>query len=151
VWVQGHIYERDLAAVHVGDLVDITNSALPTTFHGVVRYVDRLVDPASRTILVRIVTPNTAGQLKKDLFMDITVHDGTTRDVLAVPVGAVLYDEQNMPFVYVEVETGKFAQRQVKTGGQQGNQIEILEGLTTADRVVAQGSLFLQFANGSGR
>ena len=151
VWVQGHVYEKDLATIHVGDEVDITNPALSTTFHGKVAYIDRMVDPATRTILVRIVTPNTGGQLKKDLFMDITVHDGTHRDVLTVPVGAVLYDEQNFPFVYLQVETGKFAQRLVKTGGQQDGRVEILEGLTAADRVVASGSLFLQFANSGGQ
>ena len=33
-----------------------------------------------------------------------------------VPTTAVLYDEQNFPFVYVQVEAGKFAQRQVTLG-----------------------------------
>jgi cobalt-zinc-cadmium efflux system membrane fusion protein len=66
-------------------------------------------------------------------------------------VAAVLYDEQNLPFVYVQVETGKFAQRLVKTGGQEGALIEVLDGLAASDQVVAQGSLFLQFANGSGK
>lgn len=151
VWVQGHIYEKDLTSVAVGDQVEITSSALPNTFHGVVAYIDRLVDPATRTVLVRIVTPNTGGLLRKDLFMDIVLHDRAHRDVLAVPVGAVLYDEQNFPFVYVQVETGKFAQRLIKVGSQQGDQIEVLDGLAVTDRVVAGGSLFLQFANGGGQ
>lgn len=151
VWVQGHIYEKDLTSVAVGDQVEITNSALPTAFHGVVAYIDRLVDPATRTVLVRIVTPNTGGLLKKDLFMDIVLHDRSRRNVLAIPVGAVLYDEQNFPFVYVQVETGKFAQRLIKVGGQQGDQIEVLDGLAVTDRVVSGGSLFLQFANGGGQ
>jgi cobalt-zinc-cadmium efflux system membrane fusion protein len=151
VWVQGRIYEHDVASVKVGDQADARHPALPTTFHGTVKYVDRLVDPATRTILVRIVTPNTGGLLKKDMFLDVTIHDRAARDVLAVPVGAVLYDEQNSPFVYQQVETGKFAQRLVKVGGQQGDQIEILDGLTASDRVVSQGSLFLQFANSGGQ
>jgi len=151
VWVQGHIYEEDLTKIAVGDQVDMSNSALPHAFHGVLTSVDRLVDPATRTILVRVVTPNPDGLLKKDLFMDLVVHSRAHRDVLAVPVGALLYDEQNLPFVYLEVGAGKFAQRLVKTGGQQVDQVEILNGLQATDRVVSQGSLFLQFANGGGQ
>jgi cobalt-zinc-cadmium efflux system membrane fusion protein len=151
VWVQGRVYEKDLTTIHVGDEVEVRSAAMPQVFHGTVRYIDRLVDPATRTTLVRIVTPNPGGALKKDLFVDIVIHDRASRNVLAVPVAAVLYDEQNLPFVYVQVETGKFAQRLVKTGGQEGALIEVLDGLAASDQVVAQGSLFLQFANGSGK
>jgi cobalt-zinc-cadmium efflux system membrane fusion protein len=58
-----------------------------------------------------------------------------------------LYDEQNLPFVYVQAEAGRFAQRLVKIGGQQGDQTEILDGVTIGEPVVSQGSVFLQFAN----
>ncbi len=71
--------------------------------------------------------------------------------MLAVPVAAVLYNEQNFPFVYVQVDAGTFAQRLVKIGAQQDNQIEITDGLKDGDRVVAEGSLFLQFANTVGQ
>ena len=66
-------------------------------------------------------------------------------------MGAVLYDEQNAPFVYVQVDAGKFAQRPVTAGRQEGDQIEILDGLTPTDRVVSAGSLFVQFANTVGQ
>ena len=75
------------------------------------------------------------------------IHDKTTRDVLVVPTTAVLYDEQNFPFVYLQVEPGKFAQRLVKLGGQQGDETQVLDGLKAGDPVVSQGSVFLQFAN----
>ena len=147
VWVQGHVYDRDLASIHVGDTVDERNAAFPETFHGVVSYVGDLIDPTTRTTPVRIVTQNPDKHLKKDLFVDVVIHDKRTRDVLVVPTTAVLYDEQNFPFVYVQVETGKFAQRQVKLGGQQGDDTQILEGVKAGESVVSQGSVFLQFAN----
>jgi len=147
VWVQGHVYDKDLASVHVGDAVDERNASFPDTFHGVVSYIGDMLDPATRTTPVRIVTQNPQGLLKKDLFVDVVIHDKTTRDVLVVPTTAVLYDEQNFPFVYAQVETGKFAQRLVKIGGQQGDDTQILDGVTAGDPVVSQGSVFLQFAN----
>jgi membrane fusion protein, heavy metal efflux system len=147
VWVQGHVYDKDLASVHVGDKVDERNASFPEPFHGVVSYIGDMLDPATRTTPVRIVTQNPKGLLKKDLFLDVVIHDRTTRDVIAVPTTAVLYDEQNFPFVYLQIEAGKFAQRLVKLGGQQGDETQVLEGVKPGDPVVSQGSVFLQFAN----
>jgi cobalt-zinc-cadmium efflux system membrane fusion protein len=147
VWVQGHVYDKDLASVHVGDKVDARNASFPETFHGVVSYIGDMLDPATRTTPVRIVTQNASGLLKKDLYLDVVIHDKATRDVLVVPTAAVLYDEQNLPFVYLQVETGKFSQRLLKLGGQQGDETQVLEGLKAGDPVVSQGSVFLQFAN----
>ena len=67
--------------------------------------------------------------------------------MLVVPTTAVLYDEQNFPFVYVQVGTGQFAQRLVKLGGQQGDDTQVSDGLKAGEPVVSQGSVFLQFAN----
>ena len=147
VWVQGHVYDKDLASVHVGDKVDERNASFPEPFHGVVSYIGDMLDPATRTTPVRIVTQNPNGLLKKDSVLDVVIHDKTTRDVLVVPTTAVLYDEQNFPFVYVQVDAGKFAQRLVKLGGQQGDDTQVVDGLKAGEPVVSQGSVFLQFAN----
>jgi multidrug efflux pump subunit AcrA (membrane-fusion protein) len=85
--------------------------------------------------------------LKKDLFVDVTIHDKSSRQAIVVPTAAVLYDEQNFPFVYLQVKDGQFAQHQVQIGDQRDDQVEITSGLKPGDHVVSQGSLFLQFAN----
>ena len=55
-WVQGHIFDRDLPSVRVGDRVDETNSSVPDVFHGVVSYVGAMVDTATSTTPVRVVS-----------------------------------------------------------------------------------------------
>lgn len=147
VWVQGHIFDRDLPSVRVGNRVEETNPASPQLFHGVVSYVGAMVDAATRTTPVRIVTQNPGGLLKKDMFVDAVIHTSTGRNILTVPVSALLHDAQNEPFVYVEQEPGKFGQRSVKAGAQQDGSVEILSGLREGEKVVADGSIFLQFAN----
>jgi multidrug efflux pump subunit AcrA (membrane-fusion protein) len=113
----------------------------------VVTYIGNQLDAATRTTPVRVVTQNPHGFLKKDQFVDLIIHDKTARDVLVVPTSAVLYDTENLPFVYVEVEPGRFGQRSVTIGTQQNGMTEITQGLKESERVVTQGSLFLQFAN----
>jgi cobalt-zinc-cadmium efflux system membrane fusion protein len=147
VWVQGHIYDRDLESVRVGDAVDETDSAFQRTFHGVVSYIEALIDPATRTTSVRIVTKNPDGLLKKDMFVDAVIHTRAGRSLLAVPTSAILRNDENLPFVYVQVAPGKFAQRLVNVGVEHGEETELVSGCNEGEKVVAQGSVFLQFAN----
>ena len=147
VWVQGHIYEKDLTAIRIGDSVLQTNPALPGVFHGVISYIGAMVDPVTRTTPVRIVTGNPKGLLKKDLVLDTVIQTRTKRNVLTVPTSAVLYDSDNMPFVYVQTEGNRFAQRQAAAGIQQDGKLEILSGLKEGEKIVSEGAVFLQFAN----
>jgi cobalt-zinc-cadmium efflux system membrane fusion protein len=146
VWVQGHIFDRDLPNVRNGDAVQETNPSLGRAFRGTVSYIGSFVDPNTRTTPVRIVTPNPGGILKKDMFVDAVIHTGTQGNTIVVPVSAVLRDDKNEPMVYVQMEPGKFAQRQVAIAGQQNGLIAITSGLQGGETVVSDGGLFLQFA-----
>lgn len=147
VWVQAHLYEKDLRDVRIGDTADVRSASFPDVFKARVTYIGSMLDPATRTTPVRVVTANPKGFLKKDQFVDVVIHDKATHEALVVPTSAVLYDAENLPFVYVQVEPGKFAQRQITLGAQRTDVTEVASGLKAGDQVVTQGSLFLQFAN----
>jgi cobalt-zinc-cadmium efflux system membrane fusion protein len=104
VWVQGHIYDRDLESVRIGDLVDETDSSFHKTFHGTISYIEALMDPATRTTSVRIVTKNPEGLLKKDMFVDAVILTRSVMSLLEVPSSSILRNEYNLPLVYVEVQ-----------------------------------------------
>jgi multidrug efflux pump subunit AcrA (membrane-fusion protein) len=118
-------------------------------FHGVVNYIGAMLDSTTRTTPVRIVTHNPGGVLKKDMFVEAVIHTRTVTKVLAVPVSAVLRDTENEPLVYVQAQPGKFAQRIVTIGPQQNDLVQVLSGLKEGEIVVAEGSIFLQFASSS--
>jgi cobalt-zinc-cadmium efflux system membrane fusion protein len=147
VWVQGHIFDRDLPTVRVGDAVEETNPSFDGNFRGTVEYIGSFVDPATRTTPVRIVTRNPNGLLKKDMFVDAVIRTNSRNNIMVVPVSAVLRDDKNEPMVYVQVEPGKFAQRPVTIGTEQDGMVAIAGGLTDRDNVVSDGSVFIQFAS----
>ena len=64
-----------------------------------------------------------------------------------MPDASILRDDNNEPFVYVVVSGNQFGRRDVVLGQAQGGRTQILKGLSVGDRVVGDGSLFLQFAN----
>jgi membrane fusion protein, heavy metal efflux system len=147
VWIQGHVFDRDLPSIHLGDAVEATNASFPEVFRGTISYVGAMVDPATRTTPVRIATRNPRRLLKKDMFVDAVIHTRTEKNVLTVPVSAMLRDTENEPLVYVEVQPGKFAQRLITIGAQQDDQVQVLSGLREGERVVSAGSIFIQFAS----
>ena len=146
VWVIGNVFESQLGDVVVGDAAEIRTTAGDRVFHGQVTYVGALVDPDTRATAVRIVTPNPGEFLKKDMYVRITVVSRRARTGLLAPEAAVLRDQNNLPFVFLAMPDGSYTRRLVTLGSHVGGKYEITAGLTAADRVVAEGALFLQFA-----
>ena len=147
VWVQGHVFDRDLPFVKVGDPVDGNQPGFPTqSSTGRCNTSEPLWIPTTRTTPVSIVTQNPDGLLKKDLFVDAEIQTGVRKNILVVPVSAVLHDAKTSPSSTWQVQPNKFAQRLVTVGAQQGDQVEITSGIKAGESVVSQGSLFVQFA-----
>jgi cobalt-zinc-cadmium efflux system membrane fusion protein len=147
VWVLANVYQDDLAYVRDGDDVVVQTDAYPETFHGKISYVSAALDPNTRTLQARIVVDNPGEKLKKDMYCTATVTAGVIQNAIAVPDASVLRDDENQPFVYVETGANQFGRRAVEIGQSQSGQTQVLKGLSAGEKVVGDGSLFLQFAN----
>jgi len=147
VWVVANVYQADLAYVHTGDNVVVQTDAYPDTFHGKISYISPALDPNTRTLQARVVVDNKGEKLKRDMYCTVIVTAGTVNNAIAVPDAAVLRDDENLPFVYVESGTNQFGRRSVRIGESTNGETQVLSGLSAGDKVVGNGSLFLQFAN----
>jgi cobalt-zinc-cadmium efflux system membrane fusion protein len=147
VWVLVNVYQKDLPYVSVGDSVTIQTDTYPEVFHGRISYVAASLDPSTRTLQARIETSNPDAKLKKDMYVVATVNAGTIPNAIALPDAAVLRDSENQPFVYAAVSPNQFGRRSVTLGESSKGQTQITGGLKSGDKVIGDGSLFLQFAN----
>jgi cobalt-zinc-cadmium efflux system membrane fusion protein len=149
MWVQTSVFESDLSAVQAGDRAEVMTTASPTPFVGRVTYIAALVDPATKATAVRVVVPNTRRLLKKDMYVQVTIHASRERSGLLVPVTSVLRDDDNLPFVFVEVTSANgtsFARRQITIGNRVDDQYEVKAGVKAGERIISEGALFVQFA-----
>ena len=147
VWVLANIYQGDLAYVKNGDPATITTDSYPDKFSGKISFLSPALDPTTRTLQARIVVDNPGGKLKKDMYCVATITAGTISNAIAVPDSSILRDDENQPFVYVATSSNQFGRRQVEIGQSENGKAQILKGLSPGDKVVGNGSLFLQFAN----
>ncbi|HEY2469845.1 MAG TPA: efflux RND transporter periplasmic adaptor subunit [Terracidiphilus sp.] len=147
VWVLANVYQADLQYVRSGDDVVVQTDAYSGSFRGKISYVSPALDPNTRTLQARIVVDNPGEKLKKDMYCTVNVTAGVLSNALAVPNAAILRDDNNQPFVYVVTGTNQFSRREVELGEAQDGQTQIAKGISAGEKVVGNGSLFLQFAN----
>lgn len=142
VWVDANVFEKDLQRVRLGQQVKLTVPAFPsTTFSGRVILVNSVVDPDTRTVKVRTEVSNPDGRLKPEMFANVEIITDVNRAAISIRQSAVLND--NGKTVVFVAEGNGYKKRQVQTGIQSGDQVEIVEGLNAGDKVVVKGNYLL--------
>ncbi len=142
VWVMADAYETDLGRVKVDQKATLTLGAYPgRTFHGTVAFIDPLLDPKSRTLKVHLHFPNPTGELKPELFGEVTL-EGVAREGLRAPADAVVHAGRR-DVVFLSLGEGKFAPREVKLGSRIGQDVEVLEGLEEGQQLVTRANFLV--------
>jgi cobalt-zinc-cadmium efflux system membrane fusion protein len=146
MWVMTNVYANDLRDVAVGESANIITDVTATPIAGRVDYVASLVDPGTKAVSVRVVAANNNHMLRKDMFVRVEIKSQQEHRGLLVPSSSVMRDDENLPFVFVAATGGTFARRRIDLGSRVGDNYEITAGLRPGDQVVAEGALFLEFA-----
>ena len=145
MWVLANVFANDLPEISVGQPADVITDASRAPVPGRVDYIASIADPGTKAVQVRILAPNTNRVLRRDMFVTVEIKSNFEHHGILVPVSSILRDEQNLPFVFVAAGKG-FVRRGITLGHRVGDQYEATAGLAPGDQVVAEGSLFLQFA-----
>jgi Cu(I)/Ag(I) efflux system membrane fusion protein len=145
VWAVFDAYEADIPYLKTGDRVEYTLQTLPgKTFTGRISFIDPVLDPATRTVKVRVETPNPRLELKPEMYAGALVRTSSGRqaDELVVPKSAVLWTGKRS-IVYVkqpDTDAPVFKLREVETGALPGGEYIILSGLSEGEEVVTHGA-----------
>jgi cobalt-zinc-cadmium efflux system membrane fusion protein len=145
VWVMAQVFGSDLGGVSVGDSAEIATGIESKKFTGRVDNISALVDPDTRSVVVRVVAENPGNFLKKQMYVRVTIQSRQESTGLLVPVSAILRDDENLPFVYLAQADGSFARRHVTVSYRTGDQYDIGEGLKAGDEIMVDGAIFVQF------
>jgi len=149
VWVQANIPERDIAFVHAihasgGRQAEVRVNAYPKeVMIGTITYVGDVLDPATRTMQLRLELPNRDGRLKPEMFATIRLSSEPQPDQMAVPEAALQRDE-GRTFVFVKRDADTYEARDVQIGESNGTFTTILGGLNEGDPVVTHGAFLLK-------
>ena len=131
------IPERDAVWVKKGDIAEMSFTALPgVTFKDVVARRSGRLDSKTRTMVVEVDIPNANGRLIPGMYCKVEIIM-QEKLALVVPAEAVRFNlTGDVSIVYVVKDDNSILLVPVKTGIDDGHNIEILSGLSGGEQVV---------------
>lgn len=146
VWVVLDAYESDLALLRNGQDVEFEAEAYPgEIFKGTLAFMDPVVDPATRTVRVRVEVANADGRLKPEMFVRALVRASVAEAGEALPLvvpatAPLVTGPRAVVYVAVPDRAGVFAGREVVLGPRAGDFYVVREGLREGEPVVVHGA-----------
>src|SRR6516162_10268830 len=143
VYVKGKVDESDIGKVYLGQPARIkVESFKDKTFNGKVTKISPMgVEKDNVTTFeVRVSINNPGGELKAEMTANAEILLEEHKNVLQIPEGALIYDNQKQASVEVPDSKAKDGKRKVAVniGISNGAKTELLSGLKEGDQVVLQ-------------
>jgi len=142
--------EQSLPSLAAGQKVEVTVDAYPSKkFDGQINAIDSKVDPNSHTVRLQGLIANPGHLLRAGMFANVTVSAGKPMDVVTVPKASITYSLYgNSVFVITPDKDKKDDKGQpqltanevfIRTGGERGTRVAVLQGLKAGDMIVTSG------------
>jgi cobalt-zinc-cadmium efflux system membrane fusion protein len=144
VWVVANVPEKDIRFLRPDQQVGVIVAAYPHAMvSGKITYIGDVLDPATRTLRLRVTVPNPERMLKPEMFATVRVYAAPDVDVVTIPLSA-LQNATGGKIVFVRKGSNRFEPRQVRLGQEQDEQVAVLEGLKEGEELVVKGGFALK-------
>jgi multidrug efflux pump subunit AcrA (membrane-fusion protein) len=135
-----HIPQNDAAALKVGDKGTMTVPGIEGPIDGTVTVVSPALDPNSTTVEVWIEAKNPKHALKPGTSVQVSMTALTVKDALVVPANSVISAQDGTAAVMLAGSDGRAHQKAVKLGIRNGDDVQILDGVSEGEKVVSGGA-----------
>ncbi len=140
VIVRLHLSLEQRSKLKLGDKATLTVPGLSRAVNGSVSVISPALDPNSTTTEVWVEAPNPGHDLQPGTSVQVALVARVIPAAIVVPRSALLVDDNGINSVMV-VDSKQKAQRQTVTPGvQQGNLVQIVQGLQPGETIVATGA-----------
>ncbi|MFV0503502.1 MAG: efflux RND transporter periplasmic adaptor subunit [Lachnospirales bacterium] len=136
ILVQVNVSEQLINNIHVNDKVNVSFNSLKENIEGTVYEVSPVADQTN-TFPIKISIENPSHQIKPGMFADITFLLEKADDTIVIPRNTVLNSESGY-YVFV-VEDDAAISKSVKLGVDNGEYVEIVEGISLNDTLITTG------------
>jgi RND family efflux transporter MFP subunit len=137
--LEADVPEAVVGRLKLGDKLPVRISALETELEGVISEIAPAADPNSRTFLVKLDLPGTAG-LRAGQFGRVAMPVGETTALRVA--GSAVVQRGQMEIIFV-VNDRKAQLRLVKTGKRFGSEVELVSGVSAGEKVVVENTAAL--------
>ncbi|MBE9607114.1 efflux RND transporter periplasmic adaptor subunit [Acetobacteraceae bacterium H6797] len=146
MWLVAGVREMDAPLVQPGQPVEVSVDALPgRVFAARIENVGAALEPTTRRLAIRAAVQDPDHVLKPEMFASFRIGVGEAKQAVAVPASALIHRGADVS-LWEALDGNRFALRQVKTGLQSGELVQVTDGLAPGARVVTGGALFIDRA-----
>jgi multidrug efflux pump subunit AcrA (membrane-fusion protein) len=144
VWIEGRLFELDIAKIHKFERGTFSAAALPKPLvlaQPAVRLVNigSVIDPATRSVPLVLEVRNNQGHLRIGLQGDLAIATGEKIRGLAIPLTAIV-DDKGISIAFVQAEGETFERRELELGVRSDGYAEVKSGLKAGERIVTKGA-----------
>lgn len=130
--------EPDVPFVEKGNRATLDVDALPDkSFSGTVTRFANALNPETRTMKTEIDIPNPDHILRPGMYGNLTLNLEVHKNAIIIPATALIV-EKDKKFVY-KVAIGKVKKVEIKTGIDDGIQVEVTQGLIGDEDIIVKG------------
>ena len=140
VIARAHIPQSEAATLKPGDTGTMTVPGLDKHIEGKVTVVSPALDPNSTTVEIWFEARNPKHDLKPGTSVQLALTAQTVNGALVIPLNSVLTAPDGATTVMLAGSDGRAHQKAVKLGIRNGDDVQILEGLSDSDKVVSNGA-----------
>jgi len=143
VIAKAHIPQSEAESLKVGDKGEMQFPGIENPIAGRVTVVSPALDRNSTTVEVWFEAKNPKREIRPGTSVQVSLTAQTVKDALVVPVSAVLTAPDGSKSVMIAGPDGRAHQKAVKLGIRNGDDVQVIEGLTANDKVVSGGAYAL--------
>lgn len=142
VWVYANVFQDAVGRLRPGDPAQVTVDAYPgREFNGRVDQILPQVDPATRTVRVRLIFHNPGVALKPGMYVNVDINVPLGKQ-LVIPASAVL-ESGSRAIAFIDHGDGSLEPREIQTGPQIDDSVVVLKGLLPGDHIVSSANFLV--------
>lgn len=142
VWVYANVSQNVVGRLKPGNNALVTVDAFPgRRFSGRIDQILPEVDPATRTVRVRLIFRNPGVALKPGMYVNVDISVPLGRQ-LVIPASGVL-QAGSRAIAFVDHGQGSLEPREVEVGPQLDDSVVVLKGLQAGDHIVSSANFLV--------
>ena len=134
-----HISQSMAQQLQLGSSAKVTVPGMEAPVPATVSMISPALDPGSTTVQVWLKIDNKSGRLKVGTPVKVSISGRPVAHALTIPLSAVLTGDNGAKTVMV-VSNGTAQSKPVQLGISNGQDVQVLSGLTASDLVITTGS-----------
>lgn len=144
MYIETDVPERYISNVIPGKNVKVNFPILGKSMDAKIRQAGNYINPSNRTFKAEVAISNNDNTIKPNLTAKLKINDYTNDKAILIPQSIISENAEGQQYVYTitdKTENKAKAKRTIiETGRTQGDDIEVLSGLSNGDEIIKEGA-----------